>query len=388
MQRFLFISLCFFVVTSGFGQTPKYSNAFLELGIGARAHGMGMSLTASANDVTSSYWNPAGLTDIQSNFQVGAMHSEWFAGIAKFDYLAIAKPLKNKRSVLGITAIRLGVDNIPNTFNLVEPDGSINYDNVTPFSAADYAGMLSFAQKVGEGKFSIGGNAKVVYRQVGQFANAWGFGMDLGIKYRTERIQIGIMARDISSTFNAWKFNFSEQEIQVLDLTNNEIPLSTLEVTLPKLNAGIAYTAGKVKRFSLLMELDVNLSFDGQRNVLLGSQFVNVDPTFGIEASYGHFVFLRGGINNVQTVKDPDNLGKEVYTFQPNAGIGVHFAGLHLDYAFTDLGDFSDAPYSHVVSLVLELSSKKEDDKVQDNVNPIPNQQPTSKPRRIIEQID
>ena len=40
---------------------PKYSNEFLAIGVGARALGMGSAYTAVVNDVTSGYWNPAGL---------------------------------------------------------------------------------------------------------------------------------------------------------------------------------------------------------------------------------------------------------------------------------------------------------------------------------------
>ena len=70
---------------------PKYSNEFLTIGVGARSLGMGYSHVAAVNDVTAGYWNPAGLLGVRGDLQVGAMHSEYFAGIAKYDYIAIAK---------------------------------------------------------------------------------------------------------------------------------------------------------------------------------------------------------------------------------------------------------------------------------------------------------
>ena len=77
------------------------------------------------------------------------------------------------------------IDNIPNTLGLIEKDGTINYSNVTNFSAADYAGYLSFGQKLGKSKYwNIGANAKVVRRVVGKFANSWGFGLDVGVSYQ------------------------------------------------------------------------------------------------------------------------------------------------------------------------------------------------------------
>ena len=65
---------------------PKYSNEFMNIGIGARALGMSNSVITSTNDATSSYWNPGHLTEIDNDIQISLMHSEYFAGIAKFDF--------------------------------------------------------------------------------------------------------------------------------------------------------------------------------------------------------------------------------------------------------------------------------------------------------------
>ena len=103
----------------------KYSNEFMSIGVDAAALGMSNAVTASTADVNSGYWNPAGLTSIQSPLQIGAMHAEWFAGVAKFDYGAFAKTLNpNTNSVLGISIIRFGIDNIPNTLSLYNSDGT------------------------------------------------------------------------------------------------------------------------------------------------------------------------------------------------------------------------------------------------------------------------
>ena len=43
-----------------FSQGRKYSNAFLEIGVDARAMAMSNAVIASSNDVNATYWNPAG----------------------------------------------------------------------------------------------------------------------------------------------------------------------------------------------------------------------------------------------------------------------------------------------------------------------------------------
>jgi len=38
-------------------QAPKFSNDFLNIGVGARGMGMSGAVTASTKDVTAAYWN-------------------------------------------------------------------------------------------------------------------------------------------------------------------------------------------------------------------------------------------------------------------------------------------------------------------------------------------
>ena len=107
----------------------KYSNEFLNIGVGGGAMGLANARTSNAKDVYSFYYNPAGLTRVKDVFQVGYMHSEYFAGVAKYDYLGLAVPIDETRT-LGFSFIRFGIDDIPNTLFLFEPDGSINYSNI------------------------------------------------------------------------------------------------------------------------------------------------------------------------------------------------------------------------------------------------------------------
>src|SRR6476469_4136466 len=156
-------------------KTPKYSNEFLNIGVGARALGMGKVQVSLASDATAGYWNPAGLTNQTHKYDGVLMHSELFSGVVKNDYAAFSMPLDEK-SAIGISLVRLGIDNIADTRALVNEYGYVQYDKITYFSVADYAMLLSYARKIGniEG-LSVGANAKVIYRNVGNFADAYGF---------------------------------------------------------------------------------------------------------------------------------------------------------------------------------------------------------------------
>jgi len=163
------------------------------------------------------------------------------------------------------------------------------------------------------------------------------------------------LLKDISNTFNAWTFNFTEDEKVVLDLTDNTIPIKSLEVTRPQiiLAAARKFDFGKV---GLTTEIDMTMFMDGKRNTLISSFPFSFDPTIGFEADYKKFVFLRAGINNIQ--EDSDLGGERFWTMQPNMGVGLKLYKFRLDYAFTDIGDNANGTYSHVISMVLDLDFK------------------------------
>ncbi len=420
-MKYFYLIVLLVLSYSLLAQAPKFSNEFLSLGIGARAHGMGTVHAALSNDHTSTYWNPAGLTRIQKPFQIGAMHAEWFAGIGKLDYIGFGiRTGKNEetgltRSALGISTIRFGIDDIPNTFDLVGSDGSINYDNIRPFSAADYAFGISYAYQLIQPKktvvkvsqiqqLSIGSTVKVIHRTVGPFAKAWGFGLDLGMQYQVGRLQVGVMARDITSTFNAWNYSFTPEQQAILGTTGNVIPENSIEITLPKISAGAAYTIplGKTKRIypftskaSLTASVEVDITSDGERNTVLAFDPVSIDPKAGLELEFLNIIFLRGGIKNIQSSIDGFDPNKTVWTWQPNAGVGLKFWRLAVDYAYTDVGNFAQTDYSHIVSLTLNFDERDKSEKPKEDIldgdpkkPPVNNEPSDGRPKIILEQID
>lgn len=330
-------------------KTPKYSNEFLSIGVVARSLGLAGSHTAWVDDASAGYWNPAGLLQIKDQYQVAGMHAEYFAGIAKFDFMSFAARIDSS-SHLGVSLIRFGVDDIPDTRFLYDANGAINYDNVLFFSAADYALLLSYARKLNVlNGLNVGGNMKVIHRVAGKFASAWGFGLDAGAQGNIGKWRYGIMLRDITGTFNAWSHDAS-LVADVYNDTGNIIPENTVEITVPKANLGVARNFRfKEEAIGLTTSADLRLTFDGTRNVAIRSAIVSVDPSIGLEFDYKQIAFLRIGFGNVQRSKNFD--GSYRAEFQPNMGLGVKINRLMIDYALTDITDQSAALYSHVFSL-------------------------------------
>lgn len=349
-------STALFLVLSAsvFCQTVrKYSNEFMNIGVDAAALGMSSAVTANTSDVNSGYWNPAGLLKLEDN-QLALMHSSYFANIANYDYVAFAKPIDNQ-SVFGISLIRFGVDDILNTTQLIDEQGNINYDRISLFSTADYGLTFSYARSLPIDGLNYGINAKVIRRVIGNFASSWGFGFDAGIQFETDNDwKFGVMARDITTTYNAWTINEEEfKKVQdAVEGQNQELP-ETTEITIPKLQIGVSKLFDFHYDYTLLASANLNVRFE-QNNDIISSSFASINPALGFEFGYIDMVYLRAGVGNFQNETQIDN--SEQLSFQPSFGVGFKYNGIQIDYAFTDIGDQSVALYSNVFSLKLDFS--------------------------------
>ncbi|WP_255399518.1 PorV/PorQ family protein [Roseivirga sp. 4D4] len=348
--------------------TPKYSNEFLSIGVGARALGMSNAMTSVVDDVTAAYWNPAALTDIEYRYQFAFQHAAYFAGVANYDYVGAAMAIDTD-SHLGLAIIRLGIDDIPDTRLLFDDQGRIDYSRIQFFSTSDVAFILSYARGVsfigGEdfvegGGLTFGTSFKVIRRKIGAFATAWGFGLDLSAKYRFNDWDFGLMIRDISTTFNAWSID-KEALRSSFSQTNNSLPSNTLELTLPKMIFGASRTFTLSDKISMLASADLVFTFDGRRNVLVSSKLSSLDPQMGFEFGYENKFFLRMGFGNFQRVKDfstgDASSESTFWSFQPNMGMGVKLDDFTIDYALTDIGNVAESPYSHVFSIRYSLEA-------------------------------
>ena len=330
----------------------NYSNEFLNIGVDAAALGMSKAVVATTNNVNATYWNPAGLVGIE-DYQGSLMHASYFAGIANYNHGAFAMPI-DKESVLGISVIRFGVDDILNTTELIDNDGNIDFNRISLFSAADYAFNIAYARNLIFKDLKFGINAKIVRRIIGDFASSWGFGFDAGIQFERNNWKFGLMVRDITTTFNSWAIN--EEEFDKISGAipgqNQELP-ETTEITKPKLQLGVAKDFRIGRFFNLQTEVDLNVRFE-QTNDIFSSEFGSVDPAIGLQLDYDKIVFLRLGIGNFQYNTEFDN--SKSLSSQPNFGVGFNYKGIQIDYALTNIGSVGNALYSNIFSITFDYN--------------------------------
>lgn len=338
-----------------------YSNDFLNIGVGARSLGMGRAVVSTEQSIQAAYWNPANFTTQGGPIQLSAMHAIWFAGVVNYDYLGVGFRMgTDGKSYGGVSMIRMGIDDIPNTLHLYGPDGRINYANIRSFSVADYAFLFTYGRQLGDSDWRVGGNIKLIRRVLGSFAKSWGGGLDLSVSYSGENLQFGAVLRDASTTFNAWSYSFTNDEIEILQNLGNTVPESAQEVIRPSLSGGVSYRFNLNPNLDATLAFDADITFDGRRNTLINTDGMSIEPHVGLELSSRDILFLRAGISSIQSRQKINNPESKEYFIQPNMGIGLKLGRIGIDYALAFLNESDGkSSLSHVFSASYTLQNRE-----------------------------
>ena len=301
----------------------KYAGEFLEIGADARAQAMGGAFTAVQGGVSSSYYNPAGIINIQGT-QISFMHTQQMIASVNYDFLAGGFKQKDKR-VIVLSLVRLGIDNIKDSRNaqrIISQTGDWNLDwsRIEDFNASDYIFTISAAQKWRE-SWTWGANLKLIRRNLADY-NANGIGIDLGIqKQLFKNALIGLNLRNITTTLISW--NTGEKEL-----------------VTPSIYLGGGYIWG-ISRFNSTFYPVFDLIFRAEnRNKSTTANLgrFSFDYAAGLEYAYHQVLFLRGGIDEIERL---------------NLGIGIQIPHIRIDYTFTNYDN--ELGNSHRIGLVITL---------------------------------
>ncbi|MCS7082041.1 MAG: PorV/PorQ family protein [Bacteroidetes bacterium] len=258
--------------------------AFLEIGVGARAQGLGGAFVALANSAEALYWNPAGLAQLSAH-EAFLTHSRWLAELT-FDYLGVALRL-DPWGTLGVSVTRLGM---PEMLVRTEdrPEGTGEW-----FGASDLAVGLSYGRPITD-RFSIGFTVKYIEQRIWH-TSAVGFAADLGTQFRTDFF--GGLVIGASITNFGTDMRLSGRDLRVFvdpdprQLGNNSrIPanLETEAWSLPvHFQVGVATTALRTPFHRLSLAADA---------VYPSSNYQSLNG--GLEYSFRDRLWLRLGYQN------------------------------------------------------------------------------------------
>jgi hypothetical protein len=334
----LTIFFCILFFPFSFSQTKisKYAGEFMAIGVGGRPLGLGGAYVALANDVTAGYYNPAGLAHLNYP-QIALMHDERYGNLVNYDYASVAIPFDTDFS-FGISAMRLGIDGIPDTRNalrdanndgVIDPKDGYRIDpsKVTYFNNQDWAFYLTFAKRHTD-NFFWGANVKIIRKDLAEFS-ATGIGFDVGAWYSpVENFSLGANLQDITTTLIAWS-------------------TGTNELVSPTAKIGGAYVLHINDWGRFIPVLDFDVRFENRRfasNFNVGP--VSFDMHAGMEFSFKELISIRGGYNDVK---------------QFTIGAGVKLPKLNVDYSFArfNMDELDRLPDTHRISIILTLEEKR-----------------------------
>jgi len=220
---------------------------FLELGVSARAIGMGDAFLAISDDASAVYYNPAGLTQMAER-EVMFTHVSYLADI-NYDFVGLAYPTVRFGGVWGVGFYMLNAGDMDATHY----EGSAGFPSTgQTFTAKDYALGLSYARSLTD-RFNVGGTLKLIDELL-DTERAIGWAADMGTLYDTgyRGFKIAMM---ISNFGPDLKFIDEECPLPmnfkfggVLDVYRHESHVATFSVegchpndALEKFNAGVEY---------------------------------------------------------------------------------------------------------------------------------------------------
>ena len=274
---------------------------FLNIGVGARAAGLGGAYSAIASDASAVYWNPGGVAGID-NAQFFVSHISWYQDI-NYEFLGASYPA-SERMTLSASAAYLSYGSIDGYDEYDNPTGDVN-------STYDMAGGVSLGYAVTD-NLALGVTAKYVMMSLaGETANA--FAADFGASFSFNRLSLGAVVS-----------NFGQKV--AFDNVDENLPTA--------LRVGASYALVE----SFLAAVEVEHQFYGDMMI-----------RNGVEYSYEGRYFVRAGLCHYADVDDRDIA--DGLTF----GVGALLGPAQFDYAYSPSEGFSSESI-HRLSVAFSLN--------------------------------
>lgn len=277
---------------AGAADAGSSAAAFLKIGVGARAVGMGEAQAAAAEGPEALYWNPAGLA-VNSRRAVSFTHNEWLEDV-RYEYMGLSYPLFNLGTI-GFSAGRVGMG------KLTGRDEQGNYTG--EFGASDMVLSLGYARRLFN-FLAVGAAAEYVSSKIeDESASAFAGSVGAVGELPLPGLAVGVSASNIGG------------EMKFID-EGDPLPLA--------LRGGVAYLlpfGGESNDLTVAVDA---VKFNDRDDVMVNT---------GVEYWFMKTIAARAGYKGNY---DEDGLtGGLGFKYSPTANLG-----LLADYAYADMGLF------------------------------------------------
>jgi len=329
MKKILFITII--LIGNLIGQTKVGSTAapFLNVAVGSRAIAMGGAFVATANDVTSLYYNPAGTARMESG---GAYfsHSRWFADIT-YNWAGGVVNMGDM-GVVGLSLTYLDYGDLEVTTHN-EPEGTGEFFNPYDLSIA-----LTYSYNLTD-RFSIGGNVKYINQKIYN-TSASAVAADLGVLFISDiyGLRIGASISNFGTDMQLdGKDIYVQHDINKLIYGNNDqvlAKLNTESYPLPlTFRIGLAMDVINLESHRFTVGADALHPNDNAESVNIGAEYC-----------FNNLISLRGGYKSLFLDNTEEGL---------TLGFGIQYMfntgfGLAVDYAYQDFGILDNSQHFSV----------------------------------------
>lgn len=308
-------------------KTGTTAAQFLKIPVGPRAIAMGGAFTATANDISAIYWNPAGLA-MENSGEAGFNHINWFADI-NYDFAGVSTYIDGVGTIGAYVSVLSTEDMMVRT--LERPEGTGEY-----FSFGDLAIGISYARSLTD-NFSIGFNAKYIREHIWHMS-AVGFALDVGVLYKIPILNEFRLAASISNF--GTKMQLDGRDILLIyqsgagdgNLINTKVELDSWDLPL-LFRVGVAADIIKNNTHRLTTAIDAVHPNDNTESLNLG-----------LEYGWNDIFFVRGGYHALFERNTEKG-------FTLGAGLKYRIFGsiyAKVDYAFQNHGRLTAGEFNDV----------------------------------------
>ena len=312
----------------GYAKVGLSGGQFLKIAHGARGNGMAGAVSAITNDLSSIFWNPAGIAEIPS-LTAEFDYTSWL-GNFNHNFAAAGIPL-GESFALAVHFTGLTSGEMERT-TMEKPEGTNTF-----FTANDVSIGLTFAGFLTD-QFSFGITARLLDNSMA-YLNATGISFDVGTKYNTgvQGIILGVSLHGLSTelSYTGNELNRTHVPYDMAWGTPLDVMLGTNPFTIPLLfRANVAADIYRDREHTVVGAVDFVTVSDAPEEFAIGSEYTWKD-----------LIAIRAGYR----------FGHSLQGFSAGAGVKYYTGGFSgkVDYSFSPM--YNDMGLVHRVSILIDL---------------------------------
>lgn len=286
-------------------KTGQSTMNFLQVSVVPKAIALGDAFTATGVGVESMFYNPAGLSEIKSNYEVFMSMTQWIADI---NYIAGAAAWNmGNAGVLGLNFVTVDYGEIIGTrLVLIENAGTdqLGYEETGEVSnVGAFAFGLAYSRSITD-KFMIGGSMRYAGQQLGQSIlsrtgtdakdnNQSKLVFDLGVKYYTpiKSFCFGMSIRNFS---NAVKYEEITTQLPMTFAVGGAMDLMDFIMSEDSETSSLLATVEFTHPNNYTERIHMGLEYSFKDFLALRGGYITNHDVAGLSLGFGLFPKLMG----------------------------------------------------------------------------------------------